>query len=127
MMLRLNGKKKKTPNNKHPMTSERLTLYSERLDTKEIKAGKEKEERNGPRDVVDGVALVTGEEGIVPIKLDRDIILRWHVVHWKSFTFYSYAPIRLIFLFLFFQRGEISHPFTALQGKGMGGFAARGH
>lgn len=36
-------------NNKHPMTLERLTLHSERFDTKETKAGKEKEERQEPR------------------------------------------------------------------------------
>lgn len=86
-------------NNKHPMTLERLTLHSERFDTKETKAGKEKEERQGPRYVVDGVALFIREEArgtrhIFHVKLGKDIILKCRVVHWESFDSHSYAQIR---------------------------------
>lgn len=96
--------------NKLPMTLVRLALSSERFDTKEIKAVKEKWAMNGPRYVVDGGVLVISKEARVSchvfhVKLVKGIILKWHVVHWESVYFHSYVQIRLIFS-LVFSKGE---------------------
>lgn len=103
------------------MTLTRLTLLNERFDTKEIKARKEKEERNGPRDVAEGVAFVIRKEAhvtchIFRVKLVKDIILKWHVVHWEAFYFHSHSQLSSFF-FAFSQREKISHLLTDLQGK----------
>lgn len=81
----------------------------------------EKKGRNGSRDVADGAALVIRKEAyvtchILHVRLVRAIILKWRLVHWESFYFYSYSQIRLIFL-LVFSKGKLSHLFTDLQGK----------
>lgn len=80
-----------------------------------------KEGRNGSRDMADGAALVIRKDAymtchIFHVRLVRAIILKWHLVHWQSLYFYSYAQIRLIYL-LVFSKGKISHLFTDLLGK----------
>lgn len=82
---------------------------------------KKKKERNGSKDMVDGAAPVIRKDAhttchIFHVKLVKDIILKWRMVHGESFHFPSYAQIRLIFLLVFSKR-KISHLFTDLLGK----------
>lgn len=77
------------------MTLARLILFNESFDIKEIKVRKEKEERNGFRDVAEGVVFVIRKEVYVIcyifcVKLVKDIILKWYVVYWEVFYFYFY-------------------------------------
>lgn len=77
------------------MTLARLILFNESFNIKEIKVRKEKEERNGFRDVAEGVVFVIRKEVYVicyifRVKLVKDIILKWYVVYWEVFYFYFY-------------------------------------